>query len=134
VPYTLKPDQWDVKTPNERITAPFTPAQMEAIANWQRWSACRSTCPVHPDLADMTVSSDGIRCTAEGCAHVKDWAYAFILKVKYCTADARSRYVPGEPTEDWIHANATQTDTDDTTRFIPFHCPNCGLRFEIDCE
>lgn len=127
--YVLKSDEPD--EPLERIVAPFTDEQVVSIAKWQRWGSARPKCQTHQDPGLMTVTTDGIRCKAQGCAHSQDWAYAYVLKANYCIKDAPYP-VPGNPQEYVIHVDAVEIDPDCDGEIIPFHCPNCGLDFDVD--
>lgn len=114
----------------DRIVAPFTDAQIESLTKWQRWGSARPSCPQHrePDL--MAVSANGIRCTADGCTYAQDWAYAFVLKTKYCTKDVP--YSKGDPKAYVIHVDAEEVNPEYDGEILSYHCPNCNLDFSVD--
>jgi hypothetical protein len=132
--YQLPPDEADKDDAGdlERISAPFTAEQMTALEKWQRWGmGAKARCPTHRNGELVAVSTDGFRCTADGCTHTQDWAYAFVLPVKYCTKDEPHPDL-SDPKDYVVHVDARETDPDCEGEIIPFHCPNCGRDFDVD--
>lgn len=117
-----------------KITAPFTERQIEALNTWQRWGATRPfVCPKHL-TKPLVAKADGLHCPVEQCGHCQDWAFEFMELAKYCTQENTYDAKVAPPSEYWIHIDAVETHPDWEGGILPFHCPNCGLDFEVDCR
>lgn len=114
-----------------KITAPFSERQVRALNDWQKWgSAHPFTCPAHSD-EPLAAETDGWRCRRDGCGYTQDWAHEFMAMARYCTAE--HPWPPGsDPSEYWIHVDAVETMPEWEGEVIPYHCPNCGLDFDVD--
>lgn len=77
----------------DRIFAPFTPEQVQALNVWQRLGhtheytcgVCRST---------LIAETAGWRCETPGCTHTQDWAHTFAADQTKHPADPRT-YLKG---------------------------------------
>lgn len=114
-----------------KIQAPFSAAQVETLNDWQRWgSAHPFTCPTHSETP-LKAETSGWRCAEDGCGYTQDWAHEFMAKAKFCT---KERPCPADvdPSEYWIHVGAEESVPEWDGDIVPYHCPNCGLDFEVD--
>lgn len=115
----------------QRITAPFTAAQVEALNDFQRWGRMHPfTCPQHSDEA-LEARTDGWHCTHPGCGYTQDWAHDFMAKGHFCTK-AHPRPADAPESEYWIHVDAVNVLPEWDGDRVPFRCPHCGIDFEVE--
>lgn len=119
-------------TEMEKFAAPFTAEQVEALNKWQKWGAnVGFHCSTH-DKKKLEARTDGWHCTEPGCTHALDWAYAFMTKAFYCTAESPYMKRPGDDKEYWIHVDAKEADLEYDGELVPYRCPNCGHEYSVD--
>lgn len=113
------------------IKAPFTDAQVEALNDWQRWGpASAIRCPKHGETK-LVAKTDGWHCPVEGCGETRNWAPEFILRVKYCLK-THPRPADAPSSDYWVHVDAVDINPEWEGDVVPYHCPNCGLDFEVE--
>lgn len=115
-----------------KIVAPFTEEQVKALNGWQQWGQTHSfTCPAH-STEPLKAKTDGWHCEIADCGYTQNWAHDFMASAKFCTKDDPCIPASADPSEYWIHTDAVETNPDYEGEIVGFHCPNCGLDFDVD--
>jgi hypothetical protein len=118
----------------EKVSAPFTETQVQALNNWQRWGILIHRCPHHGYPKQLTASASGFSCAVPGCSYQQDWAYAMAFKAKYCTKDAPYTGDVATTKDLVIHVGAENTCPDYEGEILQFRCPHCQLVYDVDCR
>ena len=116
-----------------KITAPFSEIQVSALNAWQQQGAAHPfTCPTHSS-APLAAATNGWNCSIEGCGYKQDWAHDFMAAAKFCTKEQPCNpAAPETAKEYWIHVDAVETCPEYEGEIVAYHCPNCGLNFDVD--
>lgn len=115
-----------------KVVAPFTEEQVKALNGWQQWGQTHPfTCLEH-STEPLRAKTDGWHCEVADCGYTQNWAHDFMAAAKFCTKDDPCIPASVDPSEYWIHTDAVETNPVYEGEIIGFHCPNCGLDFNVD--
>jgi len=71
------PECPDCVTPDDRISPPFTPAQVASLNTWQQWPTVHPfTCRRESNHGALIAHGDGLFCPE--CDYIQTWAFGFM--------------------------------------------------------